>query len=248
MRNRQALQKIMRGYATLPKDAAVLAPTALQLQVYSVTLTNNTGGAQRMGMARGFNSTARKLYKYVDTGPVVTDVTASLDAGVVVPFFEANDDAIYVGSLDPSGLFGFTLDTPASNDGVYVYEYWNGSAWVTLVNFEDPDFEATTDGYSTFPAPHDWVAGDGGVTGLDTNLYYFRVVATTAPGTAPEAEAFWVGELFMHQNAIPANGSLGFEVIGQEKPFILSQGEGLIPYFASPNALNTIAATFNYGG
>lgn len=238
---RQALQMTVNSYPAAPKLMALTAPVASkQVAVYSAAAINGSGGAANLALLRKLNYTKRKMYR--DASGTVTDQTDTLDAGTAVAFLTSLNDSFYAGSKDPFGFVGYNVSTAIGAGSTITYAYYNGTSFVTLNTFEANGF-ATGTKYIIFAPPVDWAAG--GVTGADTTLYYIRVKATVAPATPVSFNSFWAAEMLAWAEAVADNSALQIDSIGEHKPLILDQGEGLMPYFSVLANLNLFKASYN---
>jgi hypothetical protein len=141
-------------------------------------------------------------YAKQDDGAVFTDETtaANNDTANDVNFFAAGgtalNDAYYFGSDEVFTALELKISTPAiAPDWTVVWEYYNGSAWVTLpmtVNaFGVMGMLVAGNFVSYWTAPANWAK-----TTVDTdNAYYIRM-RVTVPGVAttyPLGQRVWLG-------------------------------------------------------
>ncbi len=238
---RQPLQMTVKTYPAAPKALALSAPTSGQVAVYSSAAINGSGGSANLALLRKLNYTKRKVYR--KSLLVVTEQTTVLDAGTATAFLTALNDAVFIGSKDPFGFVGFNVSTAIGAGSTITYTYYNGTSFVTLNTFEVTGFGATGTKYVIFAPPVDWVVG--GITGTDSSLYYIKIIDTVAPATPVSFNEFWVAELLAWQEAVADNSGLSIESLGEHKPLILDQGEGLMPYFSVNANLNLFQAAYN---
>jgi hypothetical protein len=177
-----------------------------------------------------------------------TDQTAAIQAGTATAFFASNNDDLYIGAKVPFGLFGVDLSVNEAGSPVYTMAYWNGSSFATLTTIEAVA-AYTTQEILTFAPPYDWVKGTGisNITN-SSDFYWVRIRSTTAPSTPPQINNAWVGEMLAFREGIADNGSIEISSPDSVKPIIFETGEGLIPYFGSASANNTLEASYNQGG
>ncbi len=115
---------------------------------------------------------------YTDNTTGASNVTAS-DTQMVTGV----GDIAYFGKLAKFDTVAWALSTNGTS-GIVTWEYWNGSAWVGLTDFQGfsaPSF--TSAGYVTFIPPSDWATTK--VNSESTAYYYLRARTTTAFGTPP---------------------------------------------------------------
>lgn len=107
----------------------------------------------------------------------------------------AAEDALYVGAAAPFARIKVGMSGSFSSAGALVLSYWDGSAWSTVPDFTDGTSDGTDafaqDGYIHFNPPALWSAGDGGITGLGTSLYYVKIEVTTNPSGAIDFDQLW---------------------------------------------------------
>lgn len=135
------------------------------------TLTwDNTSGIYTITMAwKGWN------YKTTDASN-----TSSGD----VPIFYSQNDFLYVGLSEKFNYIYFYLSTFASSTVSPTWQYWNGTAWQTLVLNENQNYGFTTNGGVAFFSPTDWTPTE--VYG--TTQYWVKITrAAASVSTAPIA-------------------------------------------------------------
>jgi len=233
------------AYAEKAYESALVAQSAKQLALYNVLCRNATGSAIAMGIFTRMNNPETKIYNYVAVGTVLTDITAAIQAETATEILAADGDAIVIGNIDQSGLIGFNgTIAETGTAATYTLKYYNGTAMVTLPNFEVITAFAANRNYIVFAAPIDWVKG--GVSGANTDKYYVEFKATAAAGTtAPTIDEIWLGKMHAYRSNIAAHGTIDIEVVDHTKPLTLSSEEGVLPYFATANAGNTVEIAYN---
>jgi hypothetical protein len=89
----------------------------------------------------------------------------------------------------------FTFITPGSIDGVYAWEYWNGSGWTPLIlgaTVTDSTIGLEQDGGVHWLVPETgWKTADGiayNIPSTGSNLYWVRCRVTTIPSVCPFAD------------------------------------------------------------
>lgn len=235
---------LLVGYATRGKAAVLQAPTNKQLAVYSARAFNRSGGAIDVGIMRKFSQSTGSYKFFTFNGTNYVDASASIFAGNAVTGIPTTpaDQGFVVASKTRSGLIGLTV-SQLSATGAYVFEYWNGSAWVTLTTISSPVFSSTGDIFLAFLAPADWARG--GHADLGTDMYCIRVTShTTAPGTAVQFTALWVAEMIDFVEGLADNAGLAIE-FDVAKPFSLQADEAIMPYFGSANAANGMQIAYS---
>lgn len=118
-------------------------------------------------------------------------------------------DALYVGAANRFNTIKFTLDQGMIG-GQFNWEYWNGSAWVTLPFTADSTAYLTNTGFLTFSTPSDW--RDTVINGV--RRFWIRLRIT---GTSP---AVTHGATLVQAQASPFNGVV--EVVAMDASSTLS--------------------------
>lgn len=107
----------------------------------------------------------------------------------------AAEDALYVGAAAAFARIVVAMNGSFTGAGALDLEYWDGSSWTDVPDFTDGTSDGTDafaqDGYIHFNPPHNWTAGDGGITGLGTSLYYVRIKVATDPSAALDFDQLW---------------------------------------------------------
>lgn len=229
------------AYPTKGKLAAFPVPAANQVYVFNARAFNNSGSTQNVGILHLFNPNNIDLWQYTNVGPAYTEITDSIVAGTASAIFSGTiNDGFIVQAKGKFGLVGFTIST-ARATGVYTYKYWTGAAWATLTTLEVPVYTSTGDIWIVFQPPQDWVKG--GPTSIDQNDFSILVQSTTAPAGAISASAIWIGKFLEFYEGVANNAAVQMSY-PDSKPYLLSGGEGLIPYFSVPAAANQFGAYF----
>src|SRR5262245_47827919 len=151
----------------------------LSTQSGAPTLTGETG---KLTEALSSALIINKAFSAV-SGASFLDRTAEarLDGGTAFTMFQTPgvNDEFYMGLSAQFDRITFDIATAASG-GTFVWEYWNGSAWVTLT-VTDGTSAFTVDGKVTWTIPGAWATT--AVNG--TTQYWVRVRSTVAPSTNP---------------------------------------------------------------
>lgn len=123
---------------------------------------------------------------------ITTDVEAD-DANIATAFIADNNDVIYIGSTSRFSMIKYLKGGGtnfAAGSGALIDTYYNGSSWVALSGMVDGTASGgdcfAQDGYISFKIPQDWAKR--GETQLATDKYYIKLMATTSPGTDPDAD------------------------------------------------------------
>lgn len=229
---------------------STLLPAAIE--VAEIVVTNRSGAAADMGWGYIMPTTHWLAGQWDDseTPAYVEDTTDAQDAGATdFPLFTTTDDDGFVIQCDyPFNVIGIDLGTAEAGGPTYVYSYWNGSAWTTIDQtnqvFNLPDYTSTppANEYIAFPTPYDWVQLATGDTPVDTHgltagKYAVRVVATTAPTTAPVADDLWIATLVDFEPQIADDAALSFMV---PENILIPNNASIVPYFGTANAGNLI--------
>lgn len=230
------------AYPTKGKLAAFPVPAANQVYVFNARAFNNSGGSQNVGILQLSNSNETTLWKYVNVGPVYTNISAAVTAGTAsVIFAGAANDGFVAQARTKFGMLGFTVST-AQAGGTFTYKYWNGSAFVTLTTLEVPaNYAAAGDNWIVFKPPQDWAVG--GPSQVSQTQYSIFVQSTVAPAGAVSVNFMWVGTFLELYTGVPNNAAVQMSY-PDSKPYLLNGGEGLIPYFSVPAAANQFGAYF----
>lgn len=207
---------------------ALQAPQDKQLLMHSIALVNGAVAPQTLGIGIGFSSAGAFLFQ--DVSGVVTPYVAGV-------LFDSNGDKLYIQAKSPADFISFNVDVVGTNDGTYAYEYWNGSAWTALTPQVVPNF-ANAQTELIIGAPLNWATGDGGILELNSALYSFRIVATTAPGTPPELTEALVARFYTLRELIGSKEAL--EATFEENQTLLEAGEYILPYFGAASNFSAI--------
>lgn len=239
----QSTIPLLVGYSSRGKDAALLAPSAKQLSVYQARVFNRSGSTMDCGIVRKFAQVSAWLKFFTFDGSNYADATATIFAGSAVSAIPAvADKGFVVATKNRSGLIGITISA-TSTTGAYLFQYWNGSSWVTLTTIDIPDFKTTGDFYISFLPPSDWAKG--GAADLPSDMYCVRVTShTTAPSPAVAFTSVWAGELIEFVEGLADNAGLSIE-FDADKPFTLEASQGLMPYFGTASASNGMQIAYS---
>ncbi len=163
-------------------------------------------------------------------GAVFTDETAAARNQVIndvtlLPVLPVVGDAIYVGALQKFSAITIDISTPGVGDWVVTWEFWNGSAWVSVPNPQDGTGSMQLAGENTvrFDEPVGWAT----VAVDSTTMFWVRgrLSTLTAHTSSPRAKLLTV---FQARPLTPEIGTcewsvldwigLGFEVDSMMAP------------------------------
>jgi hypothetical protein len=239
---RYAIQLLQRAYPTQGQHSFTLVPSNMQIYLHSFSAYNATAGAMDVGLGCAFNPVPSVWRMYVGNvnGGTPTDVTSTIQAGTSINIFDTTaNDGFMVECQKTFGYLTFNIAQAQSGSPVYSYQYWNG-AWTTLNLSQTPVYTGTGYVHATFNPPVDWVKGDNGM-GVNTG-YAIRVRSTTAGGQAVQVTSMRVARWFCYNQSLPATSRV--QVIFDQHPDLLDNGEALVPYFQTANNLNAIEAAY----
>lgn len=249
----QPLQFVCSGYSQNCNQNVLTPPTGKQINLYSAKCLNQSGGAIDVGIGKKLALANWKFYKYtLANTPFVTDSTTAIQAGGAINIFDTTlGDGYLVGATTPFNVIGLNLSTAETGSPVYVYQYYNGTAWTTLNTQAVPATYALGNQIVAFMSPQDWVPGTPNAvnTGADQSKYYILVTASTAPSNSPQANSAWVVEFIDFQSQLANNTAFEFRVFDSVLPIVLSGTEGIVPYFSgTANAKNTMRVVYSIQG
>jgi hypothetical protein len=165
----------------------VINTAANKHQVYLSTLSDHENF-----VGQNFGNSRFELWRRIAATPNV-DATAAIQAGTATTLFTTtNNDGFIVYGVNKFNKFTLNISQAQTGAPVYTYEYWNGSAWVTLPLTTTPAYTPIGSTSAEFSAPTAWVVGDGTEGGGNNAYYAVRVLATTAPATAVQATSLVV--------------------------------------------------------
>lgn len=237
--NKYNITLFQKGYPTQGRDSYSLVASNNVPYLHSFSAFNANGSASDIGLGIAHATTTWKLLQYPNGTPV--DVTASIQAGSTVNIFDTTTNHGFL--IESSKQFGycvFNLTQAQSGSPVYTYEYFNGSAWVTLNLSQTPGYTSTGLAYIVFNPPADWALGDNSLTA--NSLWSIRVKASTAGGQAVQANSLRVARWITYRAGIPTQSQL--QAVFDAHPYRLESGEAIVPFFASANNLNSIEAAY----
>lgn len=225
--------------------SALTAQTGKQLALYNVLCRNGAGATIALGVFTKMTNPHFMIYEYIKIGTALTDKTTELQGGTAEQILAALNDAVNFGASDKFGLIGMNCTiAEVGTAAAYTLKYYNGTSFVTLSNFEVVSAFALGGNYIVFAPPVDWAKG--GLTGADTDKYYIELAVTTVAGTTPPTiDSVWLGKMHSYRSNIAAHGTIEINVSDSKKPLILNSGEGVLPYFSTAHADNTVEISYN---
>ncbi len=232
---------VLVAYPTRGKAAAFTVPANKQVFIFNARSFNNEGNPQAVGICRKHVNSQLGLYRYTAVGTVYTEI--ALPVASTTTFFAAINDGMVFADKRRFNVIGIHIVVGQAT-GVYVYEYWNGSAWTTLTTLTAVTFTSASNGldqWASFRAPSDWEKG--GIVGAE-NSYAVRVRATTAPAAGVTMNDLWMAEFLEYYDAVPNNAAVQLS-FPDSKPFLLNGGEGLFPYYATASANNQFGCFYS---
>lgn len=237
MSSRALIQEVYQ-YSEGGKSSVITPPSGKLLQVYDVRIINRSGGNSDIGFLQKLSSSNFKVYTY--DGSVATLVTDFSNLDI---FDLTNGHGFIVQSDDKFGMFGFQIATGESGSPVYSYEYHDGTSFNTLTTIKAPSIYSSGEKHVIFASPLDFVPSSPAITGLESNKYTVKVVASTAPGTAVNVSDLWAGKFIdLIENAINKSSlQVSFD---KEDPLKFEAEEGVLPYFSVPSANNLVTIIY----
>lgn len=248
MSSRRQLRHIATAYPTTGRDVVALPAANKQLQVYKIKAMNNSAGAADVMLMKRMSALNLAFYQYASGSPGVATAVAISGLATSLPTLYtagANNSGYIVQSSEVFSLIGITIQTAAHSGSTLDIRYWTGAAWAAVSTLAVPVL-TTGSGASVvyaFSPPIDWAAG-GDPTGLDASKYSIMIRATTADaGAAPTISALWVAQMLDLGMQIAQYGSLVRDY-PPDFPLMLSQGEGIQPYFSVAGANSSMAVSY----
>jgi hypothetical protein len=176
--------------------------------------------------------------------PDFTDQTSTIQDGSTVTLYTTTtNDGFLIQSPRRFNLIGFSVTQAESGSPVYTYQYYNGTAYATLTTIKVSASYTVADHVIAFAAPQDWAVGTTAAVGGSTSLYSILMKASTAPGTAVQANAMWVSAFLNFTEGVADNGKVVCTAAAGEN-FTLQSTEGVVPFFGTANAANTVRVTY----
>ncbi len=254
---RRPTEPVNVNYQEKCKTPVVAAQSGKQLALVGGTINNRSGSTLTLGIGFLTDNTRWKAGKWTNAGnPEYTDDTTDAQNATTDDFalFDTtNNNGFAVQSLDKFGFVGIQVTTAASGGSpVYEYTYWNGTSYTALTLFDTPTWglgERTIG----FAPPNDWtavVSGDqANLDGFDVGKYVIRARATTASATAGGlASKLWVARLYDFKAAVATDSVLNINPEDPNRGVVLQGGEGIVPYFSTANANNSVSIRYYVKG
>ena len=220
----------------------VLSPPAgAQLGLGEFVLTNRSGGAANVGLAWKIPNGLWKAGQIIVANtPDYSDDTTDAQSAATgdFPLFTTTaNDGFLVQSPVKFNVIGMTVSTALIGAPTIVYEYYDGTAMVTLTTIEAEVVFATGDKFTVFQSPVDWAKGSTAAVGADSDKYCIQARASVAPTTAPIASILWLGQLINFFPSLGNNAAQDFEVQGE---IVIQAAASVMPYFGTANAANSV--------
>jgi len=236
----QRLQLLSSSYSDQGLTLAFPAPTAEQLEVYSVKAVNGLPAENALGLYHTIAAPHFKLYKILAAGDA--DFTSIVQAGTAVSIFNTtNNDGCLFQAKEKFNMIAFNISQAETGSPVYAYTYYNGSSYSTLTLLNTPSYTATGIQVLLFEPPVDWAVGDG-TEDADSTLYSIRVISTTAPSQAVQINSLRLGRLLAYSDAVAPSGAL--EVDFDKDPLLLQIGETILPFFSYTDSSNRLELAY----
>lgn len=142
---------------------------------------------------------------WVESTTTYTDATtAAQDDDTTFNAFTTTDNTGFVVGADYK-FHKVVIDVataPTGGTPIYTYTYWDGDSWETLTLLQTPDWTSTDDQTISFNPPEDWAMGcTEDTTNMETDKFYIKIMATTAPttnsGAVTELSVYYVDSFVM---------------------------------------------------
>lgn len=231
--------------------SAPLSPIPLPILIYQVDIANNSGSAATMGLGYKIINANYKvgLWDASETPNVVDDTedAQNSDADDVSITTTTNNDGIIVSATEKFDLVNIVVSTAAVGSPVYAYQYWNGTAWTAFAPIVEPALDATGETALVFARPANWAKGGDTDEGVETDQYAIRIIATTAPSTAPLATSV-NPVVLLDLVASVADGTSAYKSqyvrsTGMKVP----PGHALVAYSSVDDQANTLYVEYSLG-
>jgi len=242
--SRRFIEHLHMGYEQTGKAAALSAAAGKYLMLFSAHAHNRTGATIDMGLLKKFNSSYYSLGLLVAANtPDFTAVSDIENATSTSLFTTTNNSGFLVQAQKTFGFIGLNVTQAQTGAPVYTYEYYNGASYTTLTTIAVPNYASTGEKLIVFAAPRDWAVGTTATVGGVSNMYSIRVLATTAPGQDVIANSLNVCQFLHYQEGMSDNSTLSLN-FPYTYPMFLESGEGLMPYFSTASANNTVTSLY----
>lgn len=242
---------IRSGFLGFGSDELVVAPTSpirQDIQIHQSDIANNSGSDAIVGYGAKLVNADWKAGQWDDGAtPEIIDDTADAQSATINDFAlttTTNADGHVISAKFKFGLVGYTVSTASVGSPVYVYEYWNGTAWTAFTPIVAPTFSATGETALVFAEPAGWAKGGDSGDELDATHYHIAVRATTAPSTAPLAAKLWVVRLLDLVGKVTDGSTINRINNKDSTGSRVYPGEALVPYCSVSSSKNI--AYFEY--
>lgn len=235
------------GFTGQLSDTLLTAPSSpvkLAIMIHEVSLTNSSGSDAVVGYGYKIPDANYVVGQWDDSAgtKIIDDTTDAQDAGTddVALFTTTNNDGFVVGSSAKFNNVNLVISTAEVGSPTYEYTYWDGSAWSTLTLIETPDYTAAAEDSITFAAPINWAKGGDTNDGADSDKYYIRVRATTAPLTAPLATTVKAVNLVEIIPTLSTGALLNKEEYKMANKNRIPTGHEVVAYCSVADGANTV--------
>lgn len=238
--NSQNLRTIFTGFPTKGALPVLSPPSAQQLVLHEVAAVNNSGSVCNIGIGA---SVCTDKFKVWTVQASITEVAKSAYTSGIQILPTTNNYGFIVQSAEKFSMLVLNVTVAETGSPVYAYQYWNGSAWTTLATQETPVYTSTGKVYLVFIPPFDWTLGG---TGIDSNKFSIRILATTAPTAIVTIDGLYVVRLRVYRRGILDGQYLQTNFFVRQ--LLLEATEALFCYFSIPSASNIVEAAYQVNG
>lgn len=231
------------SYPTDPISEVLSPDSGKTLRLFSIRLSNNSGGTSNLGVIRSLASAGIKVFTY--DGVTAVDVTSSIIAGTAINFCTSSaGTGLLLQASKKIGYVGINCSTSGTGSPTYAITYFNGSSFVSnsAVFSAFPSPITSGNRYMVIGAGSSWEVGSN-IAGLDADKYTLRI-AVTSSSNSPQINSIVLGEVIDLAYTVPNLSS--FECnFSQDYPLHLDALEGIIPYFSDSDSLNMVTAYYS---
>ena len=242
-------EEVFKAYPVISGTVALSPDTGAQLLLSKILLHNGSNSAIDVAILKKYNDVAEswKAFSIDDSESVdATDITEDMQNAVSTDIFAANDDGFMIQSTKQFNFIIPVATQATTGSPVWVYEYWNGSAWTALPVLASFATNLVADGTSNviiFATPLDWVVGSDAATGGSLTQYSIKVTASTAPSQVAKFTGMIVGEVLAFQEALADKAKLELSYSDGNLRMLEAQ-EAIAPYFSTAAAANLFEAFY----
>lgn len=248
----QPLESFHSAYPQRGKDTAFEIASNIQIKIRALSSHNRSGSAVDAGLCVKLSDDGWKIFQVDDSEtPKTVDVDAAVKAGTATNIFTTTtDDGFLFQAYRKFNLLGLTVSQAETGSPVYVFEYFNGTSFVTLPTISVPTSFTVQDEFIAFQAPLDWAVGapsGSDFSNVDADKFTIKVTASTAPATAVQINDAWAGYFLEFQEALADNSTLSVD-FEDHLPLLLRAGENVIPYYGAASANNVFSGYYSPSG